>query len=595
MEAVWIMKFISGLGIVPTINEPIGMFCDNSAALYFANEPGVQNGTRHYHRRYHYVRERIALGEMRFLKVYTDDNLADPFTKALPKGKLTQHARSMGLHLEDDEFELLFGEGPSQPIVEESPEDSLIEEVVPVKRKYVKRRQSAKKNDKDVNEPWTPEEEVALCDEKVEETQPVDRDKTKRMGSTSAARSASSSAAADTGLVDTLLRKFTQFSRKKHGYRSYEDDVAKISISIYVSNLPETFSAKDLFHACNKYGHVVDSSSFTEEINGKERCWILSNLSMFQCGKMLVGNLCTVWVGRYKLQANKARFGRPPLNGRNIRNSKSDDRHLGGFKEPNVRHQIVWIAIEGSLCVLGTTKTLSKFVSPWGTLTPVDLVEDSSFCRTEKVCVDTRSEKNNSITGMRLISFRGLGQSAKKQWIRELNTKNKINFVAIQETKRISKLWDTNSYVKDKMPPFLIICGGSWHLKLNKRVGVKCDIKSYNVTCFSIKARLSDLAKLFDNGTYNEEKAKMEIGLTKPCKLYSEKVDDLECDVTFDEIKKAVWDCGTNKSPGPDGFSFDFIRTFWDILKHDFVNAIREFFISKLGWYHSSEKAWDED
>ncbi|GKA81041.1 RNA-directed DNA polymerase, eukaryota, partial [Tanacetum coccineum] len=48
-------------------------------------------------------------------------------------------------------------------------------------------------------------------------------------------------------------------SRKKHGYRSYEDDVAKISISIYVSNLPETFSAKDLFHACNKYGHVVDS------------------------------------------------------------------------------------------------------------------------------------------------------------------------------------------------------------------------------------------------------------------------------------------------------------------------------------------------
>ncbi|GKD75416.1 hypothetical protein Tco_1333698 [Tanacetum coccineum] len=99
MEAVWIRKFISGLGIVPTINEPIRMFCDNSAALHFANEPGVQKGARHYHRRYHYVRESIALGEIRFLKVHTDDNLADPFTKALPKGKLTQHARSMGLRL----------------------------------------------------------------------------------------------------------------------------------------------------------------------------------------------------------------------------------------------------------------------------------------------------------------------------------------------------------------------------------------------------------------------------------------------------------------------------------------------------------------
>ncbi|GJU53778.1 retrotransposon protein, putative, ty1-copia subclass [Tanacetum coccineum] len=86
MEAVWIRKFISGLGIVPTINEPIRMFCDNSAALHFANEPGVQMGTRHYHR-------------SNLLKVHTDDNLADPFTKALPKGKLTQHARSMGLRL----------------------------------------------------------------------------------------------------------------------------------------------------------------------------------------------------------------------------------------------------------------------------------------------------------------------------------------------------------------------------------------------------------------------------------------------------------------------------------------------------------------
>ncbi|GJZ33870.1 hypothetical protein Tco_0579306, partial [Tanacetum coccineum] len=99
MEAVWIRKFISGLGIVPTINEPIKMFCDNSAALHFANEPGVQRGARHYHRRYHYVRESIALGEIKLLKVHTDDNLADPFTKALPNGKLTQHARSMGLRL----------------------------------------------------------------------------------------------------------------------------------------------------------------------------------------------------------------------------------------------------------------------------------------------------------------------------------------------------------------------------------------------------------------------------------------------------------------------------------------------------------------
>ncbi|GJY12404.1 retrotransposon protein, putative, ty1-copia subclass [Tanacetum coccineum] len=95
MEAVWIRKFISGLGIVPTINEPIRMFCDNSAALHFANEPGVQRGARHYHRRYHYVRESIALGEIRFLKVHTYGTIVILFYEGLSK-KAYQHDRSMG-------------------------------------------------------------------------------------------------------------------------------------------------------------------------------------------------------------------------------------------------------------------------------------------------------------------------------------------------------------------------------------------------------------------------------------------------------------------------------------------------------------------
>ncbi|GJY97333.1 hypothetical protein Tco_0514243 [Tanacetum coccineum] len=35
---------------------------------------------------------------------------------------------------------------------------------------------------------------------------------------------------------------------------------------------------------------------------------------------------------------------------------------------------------------------------------------------------------------------------------------------------------------------------------------------------------------------------------------------DLECQVTKDEIKRAVWDCGMDKSPSPDRFTFDFYR-----------------------------------
>ncbi|GJY98963.1 RNA-directed DNA polymerase, eukaryota [Tanacetum coccineum] len=40
---------------------------------------------------------------------------------------------------------------------------------------------------------------------------------------------------------------------------SKEDVVSKVSTSIFVTNFPDSFSAKDLFHTCKVYGHVVDS------------------------------------------------------------------------------------------------------------------------------------------------------------------------------------------------------------------------------------------------------------------------------------------------------------------------------------------------
>ncbi|GKB82216.1 hypothetical protein Tco_0949111 [Tanacetum coccineum] len=42
--------------------------------------------------------------------------------------------------------------------------------------------------------------------------------------------------------------------------------------------------------------------------------------------------------------------------------------------------------------------------------------------------------------------------------------------------------------------------------------------------------------------------------------LSSEQRTELESEVTNDEIKRAVWDCGTDKAPGPDGFTFGFYR-----------------------------------
>nr|GEW67764.1 hypothetical protein [Tanacetum cinerariifolium] len=96
-EAVLIRKFIDKLGVVPSNDYPIKMNCDNSAAIIMAKELGIQKGARHFKRKYHYVRKCIETGEIDIVKVHTDDNLADPFMKALACPKLTRHAKSMGL------------------------------------------------------------------------------------------------------------------------------------------------------------------------------------------------------------------------------------------------------------------------------------------------------------------------------------------------------------------------------------------------------------------------------------------------------------------------------------------------------------------
>ncbi|GJY49198.1 RNA-directed DNA polymerase, eukaryota [Tanacetum coccineum] len=75
-------------------------------------------------------------------------------------------------------------------------------------------------------------------------------------------------------------------------------------------------------------------------------------------------------------------------------------------------------------------------------------------------------------------------------------------------------------------------------------------------------------------------KTRPSITMNFPRHLNSVQQSDMEADVTTDEIKKAVWECGSDKSPGPDGFSFGFYRHFWYIIQEDVVAAVRHFFHS---------------
>ncbi|GJV56704.1 hypothetical protein Tco_1457709 [Tanacetum coccineum] len=50
--------------------------------------------------------------------------------------------------------------------------------------------------------------------------------------------------------------------------------------------------------------------------------------------------------------------------------------------------------------------------------------------------------------------------------------------------------------------------------------------------------------------------------------------------INNEEIRRAVWDCGSDKSLGPDGFSFHFLKTVLDVLKADEELFVMNFFTS---------------
>ncbi|GJV21661.1 hypothetical protein Tco_1370681 [Tanacetum coccineum] len=73
------------------------MYCDNTGAIDIAKESGITKGARHYRAKVHYLREVIEFGDVNIEKVHTDDNLVDPFTKALSCPQHLELTKNIGL------------------------------------------------------------------------------------------------------------------------------------------------------------------------------------------------------------------------------------------------------------------------------------------------------------------------------------------------------------------------------------------------------------------------------------------------------------------------------------------------------------------
>nr|GEW50769.1 RNA-directed DNA polymerase, eukaryota [Tanacetum cinerariifolium] len=241
---------------------------------------------------------------------------------------------------------------------------------------------------------------------------------------------------------------------------------------------------------------------------------------------------------------------------------------------------------------------------------------------------------------------------AKKDWVKELCAKHKVNFLALQETKmenmanstvkmcwgnlafnfvhsdfvgfsggndllfvavyaphdlgKKRRLWDYLVHVIQKWHGEVVIMGDfneEWNK--NKMINMKIVKENY-------KRELEAVEMIIDKSEGNDDIVNTRMGIIKSLQdidkhqamelaqkakvqwsiegdensklshgILNKKQSPLNIrGIMIDGVraKKAVWDCDTEKSSGPDGFTFGFYRRFWKIIKSDVFEAVKQFF-----------------
>jgi hypothetical protein len=92
-EAAWLHQLLAELRR-PLARSTL-VYCDNVSAVYLSTKPMQHQRTKHVKIDLHFVRDRVAIGDVRVLHVPTTSQFADIFTKGLPTSTFTEFRSSL--------------------------------------------------------------------------------------------------------------------------------------------------------------------------------------------------------------------------------------------------------------------------------------------------------------------------------------------------------------------------------------------------------------------------------------------------------------------------------------------------------------------
>jgi hypothetical protein len=78
-------------------DEPIPIYCDNTSAINVSKNPVMHSKTKHIPIKYHFLWEQVAEKNIRVEYVGTKEQVADIFTKPLPREAFEYLRQSLGV------------------------------------------------------------------------------------------------------------------------------------------------------------------------------------------------------------------------------------------------------------------------------------------------------------------------------------------------------------------------------------------------------------------------------------------------------------------------------------------------------------------
>ena len=84
-EFLWLRWLLKDLGVSTSSASPL--YCDNQSAIHIAHNDVFHERTKHIKINCHFIHYHLVHGALKLISVSSKDQLADIFTKSLPKGR----------------------------------------------------------------------------------------------------------------------------------------------------------------------------------------------------------------------------------------------------------------------------------------------------------------------------------------------------------------------------------------------------------------------------------------------------------------------------------------------------------------------------